>query len=89
MEDKRDIKVVFSITAQTIVEDTKDKDKGEASTGYEYKINTSLPELAFSIAQFLKIIDSNKDMQAGVANNGPVGLAVLTLIEQYYKTKEE
>ena len=89
MEDKKDIKVVFSITAQSIVEDTEDKDKGEASTGYEYKLDTSLPELAFSIAQFLKIIDNDKDMQTSVANNGPVGLAVLTLIEQYYKTKEE
>jgi len=88
MEDKKKIKTIFSIDANTIISDTEDNTKGEASVGYQYDLNTSIPELAFSIAGFLKALDSEPDIKETFEGDGKVGLAFITLLQQYYSTAE-
>ncbi len=89
MENKKPIKVIFNITAVSVIEDTADETKGEASTGYEYAMDTSMPELAYSLAGFLKAIDTSDDLKAATSDGSSPGQALLTLVEQFYNMKEE
>ncbi len=90
MEDTKKIKTIFAIDATSIIADTEDDTTGEASTGYSYKLDTSMPELAFSIAGFLKAIDGDEDLKVMMAvESGTIGEAFIALIQAYYTHPEK
>lgn len=89
MEDKKVIKKIFEIEVTSVIEDTDDEKKGEATIGYAYSVDTSLPELAFSVAGFLKAMDRDEEMQKQVEAGQTVGGAFITILEAYYNNKEE
>ena len=88
MDDTKVIKTIFGIDAISIIADTADDKVGEASTGYEYHLNTSLPELAFAFAGFLKAMESDPDIKEAIKAKGSVAEAFLNLVQLYY-TKAE
>jgi len=88
MDDKKPIKTIFSIEAISIISDTEDNTQGEAAIGYEYKLDTSLPELTFAVAGFLKAMDEDEDLKQTVAEGQTVGDTFITLLQQYYAMKE-
>jgi hypothetical protein len=89
MEDTKKIKTIFSIDATSIISDTKDDTVGEASTGYSYVFDTSLPEFAFAIAGLLKTLDTDEDVKQMTETNTTVGAAFIELVTLYYNRKEE
>lgn len=89
MDDKQTIKAIFTVNAVTIISDTADEKTGEASIGYNYSLDTSLPELAFAVSGFLKAIDADEDMSKVVEGSRTVGDAFITLLQQYYSTSEQ
>jgi len=86
MEDKKEIKVIFSVHAVSIIADTDDEKEGEASVGYEYKLNTSFPELAFALAGFLKAVEDDHDIKDAmqVAKDRTISEAFISLVQAYY-----
>lgn len=88
MDDTRDIKTIFSVNAVSIISDTNNETEGEASVGYEYKLDTSLPELAFALAGFLKAMENDADIKIAIDAKNSVGEAFIDLIHLYY-TKVE
>jgi len=87
MEDTKKIKTIFEVSVSSIISDTDDPKVGEANTGYTYDLNTSLPELAYTIAGFLKQLDLDEDISKTVEGT-TVGEAFITLLNQYYISKE-
>jgi hypothetical protein len=88
MDDKKPIKTIFSVEAVSIISDTADNKQGEAVVGYEYNLDTSLPELTFALAGFLKAMDEDEDMKQTVSDGQAVGSTFITLLQQYYDMKE-
>jgi len=88
MKNTRNIKTIFTIDVVSTIESTEDTTKGEASTGYTYKLDTSFPELAFAIAGFLKVAEEDTSLTNQISDKGSLGAAFITLIETYYNTKE-
>ena len=75
---------MFSVSVASVISDTEDETKGEAQTSYEYALDTSLPELAYSIAGFLKMVDADPDIKQTLAGTTSVGDAFITLLQQNY-----
>lgn len=90
MEDTKTIKNLFSVDVESVISDTADEKVGEAGTKYSYNMNTSFPELAYSIAGFLKTIDADPDIkQALNVEAGTVGDVFINLIKLYYDQPDE
>jgi len=90
MEDQKVIKCLFKVDAISTIEDTEDEKEGEASIGYKYHLDTSLPELAYGLAGFLKAIDTDEDIKKTVDAITTVGEAFIALLQLYYtKAKGE
>ena len=88
MEDTKKIKTIFSIDAMSIVADTEDEATGEASTGYQYTFNSSLPELAFALAGFLKVAEEDADIKTTLGAGSNLGDAFINLVKLYYDKAE-
>lgn len=88
MDDTKKIKTLFSIETTSIVSDTADEKTGEASIGYNYALDTSLPELIYALAGFLKAIDTDDDIKATFSGTSPVGEAFIALLQQYYNSQD-
>jgi len=88
MDDSKKIKNIFAIDATSIISDTEDDKTGEASVGYNYNLNTSLPELAFSLAGFLKVIDKDESVSKTIDGERSVGAAFISLLQAYYDRNE-
>ena len=91
MDDKKLIKTMFSIDVMSIVSDTEDETKGEAQTGYNYTLDSSLPELTYALAGFLKSMDADEDIRnsAGIAEGSKsIGSAFIALLQSYYERIE-
>ena len=90
MDDVKTIKPILIIEAVSIVGDTKDAERGEASIGYNFTVDCGLPELAFALAQMLKSIDTEDEFKATVADGTKdVGTTFIALLVQYYKQPNE
>jgi len=89
MNDTNVVKTLLAIDVVSIISETENEDEGEANVGYQFKLNGSLPEIAHSIAIFLKMVDEQVDMKEAVNTDQPIGKALLELIENYYNTNEK
>lgn len=88
MDDSKKIKNIFTIDATSIISDTADDKTGEASVGYQYNLDTSLPELAYSLAGFLKVIDKDESVSKTLEGERSVGAAFISLLQAYYDRKD-
>ncbi len=90
MDDSKKIKTLFNINAVSIISETENEEIGEATNGYEYGLDTSIPELAYALAGFLKAIDKDPDITeaAMLAKGATIGDNFITLLHQYYTAKE-
>ena len=85
MEDVKDIKVMFTVTVTSVISDTEDDTKGEAATAYKYMLDTSLPELAYAMAGFLKLVDDDPDIKKNLEGvDRSVGAAFIMLLQSNY-----
>jgi len=90
MDDTKKIKTIFAIEVVSVIEDTADETKGEASTGYQYALDSSLPELAFAVSGFLKAIDGDEDLKVAMkVEDGTIGNAFIQLLQLYYDQPEK
>jgi hypothetical protein len=89
MDDTKKIKTMFLVDVISIISDTTDESQGEASTGYEYRFDASLPELAYALGGFLKQLDADEDIRATMAGNEAPGDAFITLLKSYYDMQDE
>ena len=84
MDDVKDIKVMFTVTVTSVISDTEDETKGEAATAYKYMLDTSLPELAYAMAGFLRLVDDDPDIKKTLDIDRSVGAAFITLLQSNY-----
>lgn len=89
MDDTKVIKTIFKAETVSVVSDTKDEATGEAAVGYQFGLDTSIPELAFALAGFLKMLDNDEDIKKTITGSRSVGSAFIALLEANYNAPEE
>jgi len=87
IDNNKRIETLFQIDSVSNISETDDPNVGEAAIGYIFAFNTSIPELAFSFAEFLKALDKDGDAvkQVDKSQFNKPGSAFIALLKQYYE----